>query len=91
MSLMVRMKIHLATPHETALYRIAKESKRQKANPDSPCFCLCCGEEMDGISRHALSRRANIILCDECGVKESIEDAVAAGVMKGNDPLPIEE
>lgn len=84
-------EIHLATQHETALYRIAKESKRQKANPDAPCFCPRCGEEMDGISRHAISRRADIIICDECGVKESIEDAVAAGVMKGDEALPIEE
>lgn len=84
-------EIHKASPHEAAVYRIAKESKRQKVNPDAPCFCPRCGEEMDGISRHALSRRADIIICDECGVKESIEDAVAAGVMKGNEPLPIEE
>lgn len=84
-------EIHLATPHEVAVYKIAKESKRQKANPDAPCFCPRCGNEMDGISRHALSRRADIIICDECGVKESIEDAVAAGVMKGNPPLSIEE
>ena len=84
-------EIHLATPHETAVYRIAKESKRQKSNPDASCFCPRCGEELDGISRHALSRRADIIICDECGVKESIEDAVAAGFMKGEKPLPIEE
>lgn len=84
-------EIHLADPHETALYRIAKESAKQKMNPDSPCFCPRCGEPMGGISRHARSRRADIIICDECGVKESIEDAVAAGVMKGSDPLPIEE
>ncbi|MCD7885923.1 MAG: YodL domain-containing protein [Lachnospiraceae bacterium] len=83
--------IHLATPHEAALYRINKESKRQKANPDAPCFCPRCGEEMDGIARHALSRRAAIIICDECGVKESIEDAVAAGAIKGEKALPIEE
>lgn len=84
-------EIHKAGAHETAVYRIAKESKRQKANPDAPCFCPRCGNEMDGIRRHALSRRADIIICDECGVKESIEDAVAAGVMKGEAPLPIEE
>lgn len=84
-------EIHKADVHETAVYRISKEADRQKANPDAPCFCPRYGEEMDGRARHALSRRADIIICDECGVKESIEDAVVAGVMKGNAPLPIEE
>lgn len=46
---------------------------------------------MDGIRRHALSCRADIIIYDSCGTKESIEDAVAADMMKGNDPLPIKE
>lgn len=82
---------HIASPHEAALYYIAKESKRQQSNPNKPCFCLRCGEEMDGIRRHALSRRADVIICDSCGTEESIEDAVKAGVMKGEDPLTIEE
>lgn len=85
-------KIHKADAHKTALYRIAKASKRQKADPEGVHFCPRCGEEMSaGIYRHALSRRADIVVCDMCGVKESIEDAVAAGVMKGEKPLPIEE
>ncbi len=32
-----------------------------------------------------------MIICDMCGTKESIEDAVQAGVMRGGPPLPIEE
>ncbi len=40
---------------------------------------------------HAVSRRADITICDMCGVKESLEDAVQAGVMKGEAPLPIED
>lgn len=84
-------KIHKATPHETVVYRISKEVARQKSNPDAPCFCPCCGEEMNGIARHALSRRADIIICDKCGTEESIEDTVTAVVMKGNAPLDIEE
>lgn len=39
---------------------------------------------MDGIRRHAFSCRADIIICDSCGTKESIEDAVEADLLKGN-------
>lgn len=42
--------------------------------------CLRCGEMMWGsAARHALSRHANIIVCDRCGMKESLE---CAGVVK---------
>lgn len=34
-----------------------------------------CGNTMQGdLHTHALSRRASIIICDECGIKESLED-----------------
>ncbi|MCC8068158.1 MAG: DUF4314 domain-containing protein [Ruminococcus sp.] len=85
------VEIHKASPHEVAVYRIAKEAKRQKANPDSRCFCPRCGDPMNGIRKHVLSRRADIIICDSCGTQESMEDAVSTGIMKGAEALPIEK
>ncbi|MCD7957294.1 MAG: DUF4314 domain-containing protein [Lachnospiraceae bacterium] len=79
---------HIATPHEAALYYINKEAKEQHDGS----YCPRCGDEMPGsLHTHAVSRRASIIVCDMCGVKESLEDAVQAGVMKGEAPLPIED
>ena len=38
--------------------------------------CPRCGKEMQGkLYTHALSRRVDIIICDECGVAEALEDA----------------
>lgn len=36
--------------------------------------CPRCGKELEGFARHALSRRANVIVCDECGTEEALED-----------------
>lgn len=42
--------------------------------------CPRCGCWMDGAtSRHALSRRAGIMICDEDGIREALEDA---GIME---------
>lgn len=46
--------------------------------------CPRCGELMDGpTTRHALSRRADVMICDSCGLQEALEDA---GIM---DKLPM--
>ncbi len=37
--------------------------------------CPRCGMPLDSFERHALSRRANITICDECGLREALEDA----------------
>ena len=37
--------------------------------------CPRCGKPLDSFERHALSRRANITICDDCGVAEALEDA----------------
>ena len=37
--------------------------------------CPRCGVPLDSFERHALSRRANITICDEDGVSEALEDA----------------
>ena len=37
--------------------------------------CPRCGMPLGSFERHALSRRANITICDDCGVAEALEDA----------------
>ena len=52
--------------------------------PKEEARCPRCGVRMDGeTSRHALSRRANIMICDEDGMREALEDA---GIL---DRLPL--
>ena len=48
----------------------AKHQKEENAR------CPRCGERMAGpTARHALSRRLNIYICDEDGMREALEDA----------------
>lgn len=64
--------------HKVATEAEAKETldwygKRQ---PETDAVCPRCGERMDGpTTRHALSRRASIMICDQDGMKEALEDA----------------
>lgn len=37
--------------------------------------CPRCGRSMPHLERHAVSRRADIIVCDSCGTEEALEDA----------------
>ena len=76
--------------HDEALHIIEKEALKQQADPDGLHFCPRCGEEMDGIARHAVSRNADIIICDACGQTEAIEALIKAGLAEG-EVLPIEE
>jgi len=47
-----------------------------KHQPEKDCRCPRCGDPMFGPrSRYALSRRADIMICDEDGMKEALEDA----------------
>ncbi len=47
-----------------------------KYQPDEDARCPRCGEMMFGsTARHALSRRASIIICDQDGTREALEDA----------------
>ena len=44
--------------------------------PEKDARCPRCGEMMPGpTTRHALSRRANIMICDLDGMREALEDA----------------
>ena len=45
-----------------------------KHQPEADCTCPRCGAPMPGkTSRHALSRQADIMICDSCGTEEAIE------------------
>ena len=47
-----------------------------KRQPEEDCRCPRCGEVMPGPkSRHALSRWADITICDQCGTIEALEKA----------------
>lgn len=47
-----------------------------KHQPEEDAICPRCGAVMPGSkNRHALSRRAAIMICDEDGMKEALEDA----------------
>ena len=47
-----------------------------KHQPKEHARCPRCGCRMEGpTSRHALSRRAGIMICDEDGMREALEDA----------------
>ena len=47
-----------------------------KNQPEEDSRCPRCGAVMPGSkNRHALSRRAAIMICDEDGMKEALEDA----------------
>lgn len=47
-----------------------------KHQPKGNARCPRCGAWMDGAtSRHALSRRSGIMICDEDGMREALEDA----------------
>ena len=47
-----------------------------KHQPEEDCRCPRCGEIMPGpTSRHALSRWADIMVCDQCGTIEALEKA----------------
>lgn len=44
--------------------------------PKENARCPRCGALMEGVTtRHALSRRADIYISDDCGIKEGLEDA----------------
>ena len=48
--------------------------KRQR-EATGPFHCPRCGASLESLARHALSRRADIIICDADGTAEALEDA----------------
>ncbi len=60
-----------------------KEFLTQYGKEQPEGSCPRCGRPMPHLSRHAVSRRAAIIVCDLCGIEEALEDAG----MTGKKPL----
>lgn len=47
-----------------------------KRQPEEDARCPRCGDIMFGkLHRNSLSRRANIMICPDCGMEEALEDA----------------
>jgi transcription elongation factor Elf1 len=65
--------------------RIESLMPRQKRGEALPC--LRCGQDRMSETpvRNALSRRADVYICDECGTDEALRD------MAGAPPLPLRE
>jgi hypothetical protein len=64
---------HRIHTEEEALTTIQWYGKRQ---PEEDARCPRCGELMPGSkNRHALSRYADIMVCDQCGMVEALEKA----------------
>ncbi len=76
-------RCHRVSTEEEAKVTLAWYGKHQ---PEEDARCPRCGEMMFGpTARHALSRRASIMICDQDGMKEALEDA---GIM---ERLPLTE
>ena len=66
-------RCHKVRTEEEARITLDWYGKRQ---PKENARCPRCGCPMEGAtSRHALSRRAAIMICDEDGMREALEDA----------------
>ena len=72
--------------HRVATEAEAKETLEHFAKGQhSGSFCPRCGAQMQGdLYSHALSRRADIMICDKCGQVEALEDA---GIIREKLPL----
>lgn len=66
-------RCHKVSTEEEAKVTLEWYGKHQ---PEKDARCPRCGDMMFGsTARHALSRRADIMVCDEDGMKEALEDA----------------
>ncbi len=66
-------RCHKVSTEEEAKVTLNWYGKRQ---PRENARCPRCGAPMEGATfRHALSRRADIYISDDCGMKEGLEDA----------------
>ena len=67
-------RAHRVATEEEIRVSLGWLGKRQET-AEAGGHCPRCGAAMDDFKRHALSRRANIIVCDSCGTTEALEDA----------------
>lgn len=51
-----------------------------KKQQDGHFACPRCGmyAMSDKVTRNALSRRADVYICDACGIREALEDAIGS-------------
>ena len=59
--------------------------KRFAANEETPPACLPCGKPLNRkLAGNAMSRYADVRICEECGSDEALRDAIG-------EPLPLLE
>lgn len=62
---------------------LGKRQREATSAPSEGFHCPRCGVKLDSFEHHALSRRADITICDADGTAEALEDAG----MKPRKPL----
>ena len=67
-------RAHLVASEEEIRVSLNWLGRRQEAATGGGT-CPRCGEPFLSFKRHAISRRAHITVCDECGTEEALEDA----------------
>lgn len=61
--------------HRIDTDEIVKEFLDEYGKSQKAGQCPRCGRTMEHLERHAISRRASVIVCDACGTEEALEDA----------------
>ena len=64
---------HLVTSEDEIKVSLNWLGKRQKTSTTGG-HCPRCGKPLESFARHALSRRADITICDSDGTAEALED-----------------
>lgn len=60
---------------KVSLNWMGKRQREVASAPSEGFHCPRCGMPLESFARHALSRRADIIICDADGTAEALEDA----------------
>ena len=82
-------RCHKVSTEEEARVTIDWYGKHQRGEN---ARCPRCGMVMEGsTTRHALSRRANIYISDDCGMREALEDAGIASRLPLTEWVAIQE
>ena len=63
------------TEIKVSLDWIGKRQREATSAPSEGFHCPRCGKRLDSFERHALSRYADITVCDSCGTVEALEKA----------------
>ena len=71
-------RAHLVTSEDeikVSLNWMGKRQRKAATAPSEGFHCPRCGAKLESFARHALSRYANLTICDSCGTAESLEKA----------------